>query len=341
MNPRDAVFALMMLALTACAVPEESTSGWVEALDRREIEAAPTPEEEAELEELIAAADRLLARRDYQPALDTVDAALARARTAKWANRLRVLRFQIKQRMLGETCIDAFVRLDGERAVAGEVVEGDVVLLNISREPVLIEAEVEIPNPEPRGEPVVTRSLLRRSTKYVEFVSDGTVATNVDAMSVVLDRDVELEPGQAYRIPIALDTSLRVEGTMLRRYELTCTLHAARVHVGDEIFNEELVFRPAVVDVYPRNYEHLADRPLARVDQAYERQSALHLPLAASLVPERERDRLLARLGRALRDPNLPVAMRDATVSALQIVSGADPTGGPGGWIGWLRAHGH
>src|SRR5262249_19318342 len=77
----------------------------------------------------------------------------------------------------------------------------------------------------------------------------------------------------------------------------------------------QLKLKPKRVQVFPKNYEHLADRPVERLSEAIRKRSPPHIPLAAALVPESQRRAALIVLRDALKE--MPALGPDeATVKA-------------------------
>src|SRR4029077_19955534 len=108
--------------------------------------------------------------------------------------------------------------------------------------------------------------------------------------NVVIGKRITIAPGQRYSIPVRLDTlEQNPSGTMLRQYDIGGSVFLAALQAGKETIYGQLQLKHHRVQVFPRNYEHLADHPLARLEDAIRRRSPDHVPLAAALVPEDQR----------------------------------------------------
>ncbi|MEZ6194896.1 MAG: hypothetical protein R3F20_04080 [Planctomycetota bacterium] len=277
----------------------------------------------------------------HADALDLVDAVFAEDPPPVWSGRFQLLQFRAKREFLRRDCFDAEIVVDREHYVIGDVIDGEVVLLNRSRWPVRIPAVREVPEPDGRGT-VASKTIFARAVTYREYRPDDTVVTQTDSRNIIVDEDVLLEPGESFRVPVALDTTVNnIAGTMLRTYTFACSLRAAQIEVGERSFNEELEFRPVTVRVYPRNADHLAEDPLASLGEALARRSPVHVTLAASFAAELEdREPLFAALETALADESYPEVMHRAIMTSLVIATSVD--GEPvrrdrDGWLDWLR----
>ena len=70
-------------------------------------------------------------------------------------------------------------------------------------------------------------------------------------------------------------------------------MYPAEIRIGGKKWPGNLSFKPATCKVFPRNYQHLAANPLERIDQAVAKNSPTHVPLAAALVKEGEREKAI------------------------------------------------
>lgn len=290
-----------------------------------------------EWQDMIEVAARLRSDMRYEDALAAVRDALALVPPEPFHHRLRGLEVRIKEHLLHETMIDAFVRFDRDHYVIGDVLEGEIVLMNVSAERLVIPASKMM---KALGQEQATESstTFRSTMTYREFVPSNTLITNKDVKNINVDEDVVLGRGESYRIPIAVET-IRTNpgGTMLRTYSLSASLHAPEIRIGDEEFHGELEFRPAVVRVYPRNATHLADAPLEKVRVAWDKQAATHLTLAASFVTGKPRDELIQWLELRLADGATSDRMADALMTCLLILTGEEATKTRDDWLTWLR----
>ena len=90
---------------------------------------------------------------------------------------------------------------------------------------------------------------------------------------------------------------------MLRHYDIGGSVFLSALKSGKETIYGQLQIKPYRVQVFPRNWEHLADKPLARLTDAIRRRSPDHVPLAAALVPEDQKTDALLTIRNGLREP--------------------------------------
>ena len=203
----------------------------------------------------------------------------------------------------------------------GDAIVGEVMLINVGTEPVVIEDERQ-------GGGASSRTLLHLEVAYREFVPDGTLVRDMLTSNVVIGKRITIAPGQRYSIPVRLDTlEQNPAGTMLRHYDIGGSVFLAELRVGKETIYGQLQIKPRRVRVFPRNYEHLLNQPLARLQDAIRRRSPDHIPLAAALVPEEQKREALTVLRDALRQPTTSgadVATQRACCVALSVLTDED-----------------
>ena len=300
---------ILGLPLVVAVVGCESPSGAAESrpLSGAQVlrPAPPVPESEdpgesvtdAEIEALAAAMTGDLARGDYQAALDASDALYARGPTSSQRNRLETMRAEARRRLLQTLFVDGLIRVDKDELAIGEPISGEVLLVNLSGRKLSI---YDLPRDgSRRGEGA--RSSLHFDVRYTEFAADGTLVDDRLTWTVAVGRDVILEPGGRAAFPLDLDTMAQNPGaSALRTYEISAVLYPAEIRVDDENLPGVVRFKPRIVRVFPRNYEHLKKDPVGRLAEAVRKRSAVHLPLAAALVPPADRERALEVLRIAL-----------------------------------------
>lgn len=347
-----ATLVCLAVLLGACASTEEAATP--EAGENRGLETTETPDavpsdepvvldegvpvDDDEWQRMIDDAAALRASMRYEDALAAVRQAVALDPPEPFHHRLRGLEFRIKEHLLHETMIDAFVRFDREHYVIGDVLEGEIVLMNVSSQTLVIPAS-KLMRAMGQEEESESNTTFRWTMTYREFVPSNTLITNKDVKNVSVDEDIVLRRGESHRIPIAVET-MRTNpgGTMLRTYSLAASLHAPEVRIGEEEFHGEVDFRPATVRVYPRNAKHLSEAPMDKVRLAWDKQAATHLTLAASFVEgDREREDLIEWVGLRLADGATSDRMADALMTCLLILSGEEATKTRDDWLTWLK----
>ncbi|MCA9320321.1 MAG: hypothetical protein KDB53_06285 [Planctomycetes bacterium] len=278
----------------------------------------------------------LLLRRDHEGALELLRDTMASDPPEPFGHRLRSLEFRALNKLFTETWIDAFARFEKPAYEIGEVLKGEIVLMNISDGDLVVPAQ-RLMTQLGQDEPVVTKTIFRSVTTYREYIPDNTLVINADTRNFSIDQDIVLARGEAHRIPVAIDSmNVNPQATMLRSYTLECKLHAARVEVGGEVFHSPVIFRPATARVYPRGAEHLQDAPFERVKQAWDRESPVHMSLASSWVPRTQRRELLSFFRGHLVRPETIEAMKKAVMSCLQVLADDDESRNEGQWIAWI-----
>ena len=115
-------------------------------------------------------------------------------------------------------------------------------------------------------------------------------------------------------------------------------MYPAEIRIGGDKWPGNLSFKPATCKVFPRNYQHLAANPLERIDQAVAKNSPTHVPLAAALVKEGERekaiDKLVGWLGRDWGE-GPDGSTRVACCVGLRILTGEEIAAHPDRWLEW------
>ena len=234
-----------------------------------------------------------------------------------------------------------------------DIIEGEIVLMNISEYDLLVPATVKVGVPAARGlnqdeseigedaGETESGAVVRSEMTYHEFIPTNTLVTNRKTKNFRIPKDIRLAPGEVHRIPVTINTrDMNPGGTMFRTYTLECVLHSAEIRVGNQLFRGMVPFRPATAGVFPRNAEHLKDAPLKRMKQALQKNSPVHLTLAAAYV-DRSNPQELAEVYEFLRtelerEDTLP-ENADGIMMALVIIADLRETKSKDDWITWLK----
>jgi hypothetical protein len=293
--------------------------------------AAPTAgPSRQEIDDALADISSAIQHGDHERAVAIADRMLKKDPPEEARQQIDRLRKAARQHLLQTFYVDAVVRSAKDRVTIGDPIVGEVVLINIGTEPVVIEDE------RPGGG-AGSRTLLHLEVAYREFVPDGTLVRDLLTSNVVLGKRITIAPAQRYTIPLKLDTlEQNPAGTMLRHYDIGGSVFLAELKTGKEVIYGQLQLKPHRVRVFPKNYEHLADKPLARLKDAIRRRSPDHVPLAAALVPESQRTEVLIVLRDALRAPAstaADVATQRACCVALAAVTDEDRKPEPQEWL--------
>ena len=282
--------------------------------------------------EMLATAEGLALEGHYGEALDLLNSVPQGAVPMMSRVALDALRIRLKRHLLQSVLVEALVVLDRERVAVGEPITGELVLVNMAREPLLIPAEVPLPGPGGQH----SRSVLHLKLDVREFGSDGTTMDDTRTWNLDVGEDILLMPGERRSWPLGLDSAeINPLSVAYRRYTIGATLLPARIEIGTETWPGTLAFRERTCEVFPRNWEHLSAHPLERLGEAIAKRSPVHIPLAAALIPPEQRragvDLLRATLS---MDPEGPRSgeTQVAACVALAILTGESLPARPDVW---------
>jgi hypothetical protein len=185
----------------------------------------------------------------------------------------------------------------------------------------------------------ITEVLL--NVEYQEYGTNGVMLTEKSQRSFQIGRDIVIASGETAEVPIIIDSVEFGEGSLnYRVYTVSATLFPAQFLLGSNALPGSVKFEPDSCEVFPRNFEHLQDNPLARLKEAVLKDSPTHLALAAALV--KPKDRLQAqRVLLSILDSEMRTSssLRMAACTALRITSGEDIGPDPERWKEWAREH--
>jgi hypothetical protein len=324
---------LIVLVLSAGCATEEKTPGRAVSVPRqpRPSEATEAGAPREELDAILGEMSAAIQRGDCERALALGDQLMARKPPEDVRAQAERLRKVAKQQLLQSLYVDAVVRTEKDRVTIGERIKGDVTLINVGTEKIVIEDEA------PGAPAGSSRTLLHLEVRYREFSPDGTVVAETLTSNVVVGRRITLAAGGRHSIPLELDTlGQNPSGTMLRHYDVGGSVFLAELRAGDETIYGQIQLKPRRVQVFPRNWEHLMNDPVGKLAEAIRRRSPTHVPLAAALVPQDARPQALAVLRDALRDGTAdgpgPATQRACCV-ALSVLTGEDRKPDPEVWL--------
>ncbi|MAG56249.1 MAG: hypothetical protein CMJ83_08165 [Planctomycetes bacterium] len=270
---------------------------------------------------------------DWDRALSAIDEAVRDAPPTGVGAHLSALRVQVKQNQLQSLYVEALIVLDSERVALGTPITGQIILVNLSKKQLVIPAQV-------RG----NQTTIQLNLSYREFDNQGALFTERRQHPVRIGKDIVLEPGERHSEAIVLDSlQFGPHRVNYRRYELEARMYPSQILIGDEPFPGNLLFEPARCEVFPRNFEHLIERPLARLDEAVRKNSPTHVPLAAALVALTDKEKAIGKLVSFLRqdwgkDPDGPT--RVACCVGLRILTGEELAAQPDLWLEWWEKRG-
>jgi len=312
-----------------------------------EEEARPTMDL-AEARRLLGRAEALARAQDYDMALSVLRELAEGHPPPALLDDFQRLRLEVKRHLLQSVWVDAFVVLDDARVTLGDPITGELVLANVGTEPLIIPALVPLdtargtaPDRRVRSATGLSRTSILQELSLTEFHAGGLITTERETRSFLLAEDIVLKPGERKTWPLHLDTMLyHPDSVALKEFVFGATLYPASIQIGSDTYAGTLVFKPAVCHVFPRNWRHLLRDPLRRLGEAVEKNSPVHIPLAAALVPPEERSRAIGLLAQALSGGGggaRPGPTRVAACVALRILTGFELPPDPEAWLDRLR----
>lgn len=292
--------------------------------------AVPPPPTTEDFRDRVKAIRELIEAHDYDRALAAIDETVGLGPPEDLARYLGGLRAGLKRDILQSLYVDALIVLDERRVALGTPITGQVLIVNLSNEQLTIPANAG-----------GNETTIQLDLRYTEFDMGGTVLRERRQHPVLIGKDIVLGPGERHAEPIVLDSlEYGPQRVNYRTYRLEALMYPAEIRIGDEKWPGNLTFKPATCEVFPRNYEHLAKKPLERLDQAVAKNSPTHVPLAAALVEVGEKNRAIDKLIGFLRrdwgeDPD--GSTRVACCVGLRILTGEDIVAHPDRWLEWAN----
>lgn len=279
-----------------------------------------------EVVEALEAIDTMSTKGDWQGVLASTEIWLARNLTSDERRSFEAHRFVARRNLLQTLILDGFVRVEPTRVTVGSDVTVEILFINLSGRDVKILATA----------PQSTPSALHLELACVEIAANGNRVEDRRTQIVEVGEDIVLPPGGRKSFKVPFTTSDRdLSSLALRRFTISATLWPSRLDVAGEAMPGGIKLRPTTLDAFPRNWEHLAERPLERLRDALGKRSAVHIPLCAALVAESERvaaRELLCECLRSQGPDGPPFNTRIAVCVALRLVTGIDVPADPELW---------
>ncbi len=287
--------------------------------------------------EAYEAAQDCRGRSEIERALKIIQDTLQLGAPRDWHGRFIRLEGELKRESVQRTILDAFVLLSRERFSLGEMIEGEIVIQNISGQTVVIPAtrSTSIVGQTSSAE---AKSVLHATVAFTEYRPFDMVIRNSQDRMIIIDNDINLKPGGVFRVPISIDSrALDPSSPTYRTYELGGTLHPTIVKVGEATFTSRIALRPVTAHVFPRNYEHLAEAPLERLKDALRRSALTHLPIVAALLRKDDANEARSLLFAAMNEVGCAEPLRQTIITCLRIITGERFGGTPTEWNNWYR----
>ncbi|MEE8104025.1 MAG: hypothetical protein V3T86_00665 [Planctomycetota bacterium] len=271
----------------------------------------------------IARVRRLQSEEDLKGALDLIDVALAERPAPGHDQTLRSLRGGLLKAILDLLTMQIRVDPVEDPIRFGDAVRVRLEIKNVSGRDLFIPAQAKN----------LSRSLFRLEIIQQEFTIRADVVLRRRKVHVHLERDIVLEPGGVYEQVLTLEgagNERPVEG--FRTYTVRGTLRPVRYEVGGLPRFEAVRVRGTRMRSFARNFEHLADDPVARIGEAISKQAPQHVLTAAALVRPRDRQAATDSLIEALNGS----AMDSSIVASLQYLTGIQEFGRDAiAWKAW------
>jgi len=329
--------ATLLFLLAACVTPAVKEEGAGDP-------ASTTPEQEqlpeppatkppatgVEFDRRVASILEQIEAHDYDRALGQIGEVLALRPPPDLRAYIEGLRAGLKRDLLQSLYVDAFIVLDKKRIALGTPITGQIIIVNLSTQPLSIPARV--------GGNATT---IQLDLQYKEFEVGGMVLTKRKQQPVLVGQDILLQPGERHAEPILLDSlALGANRPSYRRYDVEAIMYPSAIIIGTDNWPGNLRLRSARCEVFPRNYEHLMDRPVSRLQEAVAKNSPAHIPLAAALVSPSMRGQAVDQLINTLRSPwgqGPDGPTRVACCVGLRILTGEEITARPQAWLAWAE----
>ncbi|MHC4342934.1 MAG: hypothetical protein ACYSX0_22320, partial [Planctomycetota bacterium] len=284
----------------------------------------PRPRKPPEwFEEELAAAERERKEGKIREAIERIYA----VREQK-PNPEQVERFNAILRLLNEQVLE----LDTVRVWA-EVVKDPIVF----GEPMRI--RIHVSNPGPRAVRIPAESDGSSGSLFVltlerrEYdISANRVKKKREVLTPMVG-DLEIPPGGTAEQLITIRDVMNRRGLDgFRVYVLGGHLRPTVIEIGGLRRWEALPIEEASLRSFRPNYEHLADDPVGRIEQAIEKRAGVHLLTASALVPAEARTAAVDKLVTALRgDRDIDRAIFASLMYLTEVELGRDAAA----WRAW------
>lgn len=275
---------------------------------------------------------------ELESALSIVNDVLESGPPPGWYGRFSLLRSELRRETVQRTVLDAFIQISKSRFEMGEVIEGELVLQNISGKKVIIPSTRRT-TVNGRKKTAEARSIFHTTVAFTEYSPFDLVVRNSQDKMIIIDKDIALAPGAVFSLPLSIDsTDLDPAAATYRTYAIAGTLHPSAIQVGDDSFTGALPIRGAVAHVFPRNYKHLAAHPLKKLKEAVSRSANQHMPVATALLAPSQTNEACEFLFTELNRVGCDEDLRRTIITCLRIITGARLGGQRSEWNAWRRA---
>jgi len=329
-TPSPFPFLVMALSLLAgCdSTPEGPALGESVIITRPETDDAQFSEtQRAEAEERIRQVEILLVREDFDGALAIVDDLLDRKLPDDLRGRLQGLRLEVRRRRHERPTVEGRLRAERDLYAFGDDIRLVLTLINRTDR----EVKIKLDASDSSTGYLFLRILRRQIDVY------GNIREDVEQGQRALPGDAKLAPGASRWSEFPLPAGTR-EHDGLTEFVISGHVRPSVVEIGDREDHRSIPLRDVTVKVLPRNYEPLAEDPLGSVKKALKKRAAVHLLVAAELVPRRDRDAAVGVLIQALRDD--AGGMTRPVIASLRRLTGETLPLEPEAWIKWWDRRG-
>jgi len=318
--------AMCLCTITACSSKEKEDlpGGKIEIPTQARRGYNWPPKKPPEwFDDKIAEIRRLAGDEDLKAALGLVDIAIAERPAPGHDQMLRSLRGDLLRAILELLTVQIRIEPVEDPIRFGDAVRVRLEIKNVSGREILIPAQSKNHS----------RSLFRLEIIQQEFTIRAEIILRRRKVHVHLERDIILEKGGTYEQVLTLEgagNERPVEG--FRTYTVRGELRPVQYRVGGLPRFEAIPVRGTRMRSFARNFEHLADDPLARIEEAISKQAPQHLLTTTALVNPRDRQAATDLLIDALNGS----AMDLSIIASLQYLTGVEELGrDASAWKSW------
>ncbi len=279
----------------------------------------------AEIEDQIRQVEILLVREEFDGALSIVDDLLEKEVPHDLRGRLQGLRLEVRRRRHERPTVEGRLRAERDLYAFGEEIRLVLTLVNQTDR----EVEIRLDAADASSGYLFLRILRRQIDVY------GNIREDVEQGQRALPGNAVLAPGASRWSNFLLPSGAR-EHDGLTEFVVSGHVRPSVIEIGEREDHRSIPLRDVTVKVLPRNYEPLAEDPLGSLAKALEKRAAVHLLVAAELVPRRDRDAATRILIDALRAD--AGSMTRAVISSLRRLTGESLPLESAAWIKWWGA---
>ncbi|MEM8884206.1 MAG: hypothetical protein AAGD14_09070 [Planctomycetota bacterium] len=294
------ILTLLLVALAACKSRKNDDNPLAGlSTDRRVLNQAPSSPGEAQALAPPEWFDEQLRIIEAEIAAGELEAALNRSFAVRKRRPGQLHRVQLEQlirranaAVLGLDTLEAVFLTDGEPLSFGQPLRVRVRMTNLGRKPIRILKELEGATPS-----LFEIELVRR-----EWDTRAQTVTNKRIVRIPLEEEWEIPASGSVEQVMDLGMFGNDKGLNgFRVYAVRGKLRPSRLEIGTLRRWDSIGIAPVYVRSFRPNWEHLADEPLRRVQQAVEKQAATHLMTASALLAPEEKQAAVDLLIEELR----------------------------------------